>query len=81
MPGFDLAVDQGRRLLQSQAGSQQTSTHGGQFWTPIPQLRGSKLHAETHMIDEGLVEGHARSGVRATGNVLGVGHDVRVQEE
>ena len=20
---------------------------GGQFWTPIPQLRGSKLHAET----------------------------------
>src|SRR3974390_1208358 len=21
---------------------------GGQFWTPIPQLRGSKLHAETH---------------------------------
>ena len=35
-------------LLLDQAGSQQPSTQGGQFWTPIPRLRGSKLHAETH---------------------------------
>ena len=25
-------------------------TGGGQFWTPITPLRGSKLHAETHSI-------------------------------
>jgi predicted ATPase len=34
-------------LLQSKAGSQQCTTKGGQFWTPIPRLRGSNLHAET----------------------------------
>jgi hypothetical protein len=40
-----------RHLLQDQAGSQQHSTQGGQFWTPIPRLRGSKLHAETQLKD------------------------------
>jgi hypothetical protein len=37
-------------LLQSKAGSQQCTTKGGQFWTPIPRLRGSNLHAETHYV-------------------------------
>jgi hypothetical protein len=32
-----------------QEGSQQHRLQGGQFWTPIPRLKGSKLHAETHL--------------------------------
>src|SRR5437588_448726 len=34
-------------LLRSKAGSATGQPIGGQFWKPIPQLRGSKLHAET----------------------------------
>jgi len=37
-------------LLQSKAGRQQPRIQGGQFWTPIPRLRGSKSHAETHTV-------------------------------
>jgi hypothetical protein len=34
-----LASNQKRAVHQAQSS-------GGQFWTPIPRLRGSKLHAE-----------------------------------
>src|SRR5436190_4620670 len=37
-------------LLRSKAGSATGQPIGGQFWKPIPQLRGSKLHAETQPI-------------------------------
>src|SRR5205807_692073 len=33
---------------ESEASSATDQDSGGQFWTPIPQLRGSKLHAELH---------------------------------
>ena len=33
-------------LLRFKAGSATDQPVGGQFWTPIPRLRGSKLHAE-----------------------------------
>src|SRR5437016_9201186 len=36
------------RPLRTEAGSPAATNSGGQFWTPIPRLRGSKLHAETH---------------------------------
>jgi len=36
-----------RHLLRSKAGSPPTNRQGGQFWTPIPRLRGSIFHAET----------------------------------
>jgi hypothetical protein len=32
--------------LRSKAGSASDVMGGGQFWTPIPPIRGSKLHAE-----------------------------------
>ena len=32
---------------QNQSGQPNRTRLGGQFWTPIPRLRGSKLHAET----------------------------------
>ncbi|WP_292534225.1 hypothetical protein, partial [Methylocystis sp.] len=35
------------RPLNAKAGRPANSSDGGQFWTPIPQVRGSKLHAET----------------------------------
>ncbi len=35
-------------LLPSKAGSATGQPIGGRLLTPIPQLRGSKLHAETH---------------------------------
>ena len=35
--------------LRITASSASGQTSGGQFWTPIPRLMGSKLHAETHM--------------------------------
>ncbi len=33
-------------LLRSKAGSATDQPVGGQFWTPIPRLRGLILHAE-----------------------------------
>ena len=32
--------------FESKRAAHQAQLGGGQFWTPIPQLRGSKLHAE-----------------------------------
>src|SRR5277367_3774766 len=33
---------------EERARAAEEQKQGGQFWTPIPPLRGSKLHAETH---------------------------------
>src|SRR5208282_6135487 len=38
-------------LVGDAAGSRTNRKSGGQFWTPIPRLRGSLFHAETHDVD------------------------------
>src|SRR5271165_2615388 len=38
------------RPLRAKAGSRTNRKSGGQFWTPMTPLRGSILHAETHVI-------------------------------
>src|SRR5271155_4177905 len=44
------------RPLHAKAGSRTNRKLGGQFWTPIPRLRGSLFHAGSHPNGVGLPE-------------------------
>src|SRR5438105_11253014 len=67
-------------LLRSKAGSATGQPIGGQFWTPIPQLRGSKLHAETQggsLRDIQMLAGH--TNLRTTQRYIDANPEAQVR--